>query len=217
MVNVDTVVTSPLRAVLDGPVYATLLCKHVIYIPPFVLQPLLLSIVAALGLDCEITSLHAIYVHGPPHSFSLFTNVHTNTRMYIHAHTHIHTYTQCIHAQHTHTTHIHIPPPHTHTTHIHIPPPTHTHTHRLLSSHISGLDLSSVEVEGSDKTSDANGTTAALPLDAQHRGVFPLVHEPYTCERLAQVRGGYLALTGVHKILEFDFSDPEVSSLYCGP
>ncbi|KAL5493356.1 hypothetical protein EMCRGX_G014525 [Ephydatia muelleri] len=81
---------------------------------------------------------------------------------------------------------------------------------RLLSSHISGLDLSSVEVEGSDKTSDANGTTAALPLDAQHRGVFPLVHEPYTCERLAQVRGGYLALTGVHKILEFDFSDPEI-------
>ena len=206
MVNVDTVVTSPLRAVLDGPVYATLLCKHVIYIPPFVLQPLLLSIVAALGLDCEITSLHAIYVHGPPHSFSLFTNVHTNARMYIHAHTHIHTYTMHTRTTHTHNTHTHTPPPH-----------THTHTHRLLSSHISGLDLSSVEVEGSDKTSDANGTTAALPLDAQHRGVFPLVHEPYTCERLAQVRGGYLALTGVHKILEFDFSDPEVSSLYCGP
>lgn len=81
---------------------------------------------------------------------------------------------------------------------------------RILCNRVCGLDVSSVIVEGSDKTSDTNGTAAHLSSDAQRRGVTPLVHEPYTCERLTQVREGYKPLTGVHKILEFDFSNPEI-------
>ena len=37
-----------------------------------------------------------------------------------------------------------------------------------------------------------------------------LIKEPYTCERLAQIRNGYKLLTTPQEALLFNFSDPEV-------
>ena len=39
-----------------------------------------------------------------------------------------------------------------------------------------------------------------------------LTKEPYTCERLTQIRGGYRALTAAFPVLHFDFTNPEVTS-----
>ena len=61
------------------------------------------------------------------------------------------------------------------------------------------MDLSSVTLEG---TCQASPTSAAR----QKR----LVREPYTCERLCQVRGGFTQLTEAVASMEFDFSNPEV-------
>ena len=40
-----------------------------------------------------------------------------------------------------------------------------------------------------------------------------LTREPYTCERLTQIRGGYRALTAASPVLQFDFTNPEVHLL----
>ena len=39
-----------------------------------------------------------------------------------------------------------------------------------------------------------------------------LTREPYSCERLTQIRGGYKALTAASPVLQFDFTNPEVES-----
>lgn len=41
------------------------------------------------------------------------------------------------------------------------------------------------------------------------------MHEPYTCERLNQVRGGFAQLSEAVAGLEFDFTNPEVDAASC--
>lgn len=52
-----------------------------------------------------------------------------------------------------------------------------------------------------------------LPSTETHTGTgsrVTLAKEPYTCERLCNIRGGYQQLTSAVIALKFDFLDPEV-------
>ena len=75
---------------------------------------------------------------------------------------------------------------------------------------MGGLTLGGLILEGSCKTAQGGyrlGATKPLS-DVEEQ----LVREPYTCERLTQIRGGYRALTGSCVALQFDFCNPEVSN-----
>ena len=81
---------------------------------------------------------------------------------------------------------------------------------RLLKESICGVSFEHTQVEGSCKTSDSS----YYPADATRREGATregLVKEPYTCERLNSVPGGYQVLTDAVKALEFDFTNPQVS------
>ena len=41
-----------------------------------------------------------------------------------------------------------------------------------------------------------------------------LCREPYTCEKLNSIRGGYTALSQGCPALQFDFTDPQVMSFF---
>ena len=80
-------------------------------------------------------------------------------------------------------------------------------------SEVGGVPVQTVVLEGSCKTSD-NGSR--LTNFGPNRSSFKtssdkeLSREPYTCERLSQIRGGYRPLTADRPVLEFDFTNPEV-------
>ena len=61
-------------------------------------------------------------------------------------------------------------------------------------------------LEGSCKALDSDSTTDFGP-DVKTPG---LTEEPYTCERLTRIRGGYTQLTAAKPVLQFDFTNPEV-------
>lgn len=65
---------------------------------------------------------------------------------------------------------------------------------RLLNPLLIGF-MASIIIRGSCKLSDDQSE---------------LIKEPYTCERLTQIRNGYKLLTTPQKALIFNFSDPEV-------
>lgn len=79
---------------------------------------------------------------------------------------------------------------------------------RFLTREMGGLTLGGLTLEGSCKTAQGEYRLgAAKPhLDMEEQ----LVREPYTCERLTQIRGGYRPLTGSYMALQFDFCNPEV-------
>ena len=91
--------------------------------------------------------------------------------------------------------------------HVLIPSMSHP---RLLSREVAGLSFGSQELEGSCKAAaEGESHLGTTPLAARVSGT-TLTREPYTCERLARIRGGFRALTGSHRVLEFDFDNPEV-------
>ena len=65
---------------------------------------------------------------------------------------------------------------------------------RLLNPFLIGF-MAGINIRGSCKLSDNQSE---------------LIKEPYTCERLAQIRNGYKLLTTPQEALLFNFSDPEV-------
>ncbi len=69
---------------------------------------------------------------------------------------------------------------------------------------VAGVRVDSVWLEGSCKAREAcEGVGGAAPGD--------LEREPYSCERLNHIRGGYTPLTIPQPVLSFDFSRPQVS------
>lgn len=74
----------------------------------------------------------------------------------------------------------------------------------LLSSTIAGVSVESVRLEGSCKNREGPQD------DKMVSGV--LEREPYSCERLSHIRGGFTALTLAQPVLCFDFTQPQVSS-----
>ena len=67
---------------------------------------------------------------------------------------------------------------------------------------MAGLSLDSVQFEGSCKISEGDYKLRQSKSE--------LTVEPYTCERLRQIRGGYRPLTHSCAVLNFDFTNPEV-------
>lgn len=65
---------------------------------------------------------------------------------------------------------------------------------RLLNPLLIGF-MAGLNIRGSCKLSDNQSE---------------LIKEPYTCERLTQIRNGYKLLTTPQEALIFNFSDPEV-------
>ena len=49
------------------------------------------------------------------------------------------------------------------------------------------------------------GMTSTKPSSGKE-----FTRDPYTCERLTQIRGGYTPLTSAVPVLRFDFTNPEV-------
>ena len=100
---------------------------------------------------------------------------------------------------------------------------------RLTSDVVGGLTFRGVTIEGSckDITSEATHgehSIAAGSLKGREGGgrvlgkrsgekgrESGLTREPYTCERLSCISGGYQQLTDVHSALFIDFTNPEVS------
>lgn len=76
---------------------------------------------------------------------------------------------------------------------------------------IGGITFAHTCVEGSCKTSD-DGYYPAQDSSKKDLGERKdkLVKEPYTCERLMSVPGGYQLLTPVKAALTFDFTNPQV-------
>lgn len=83
---------------------------------------------------------------------------------------------------------------------------------RLLAEEVCGVSFHGIALEGSCK-----GVCETEPAGQVGRGtsvmgrVSGLCREPYTCERLNCIRGGYRELTGSCAALKFDFTDPMVS------
>lgn len=80
---------------------------------------------------------------------------------------------------------------------------------RLLLSSVGGVDLAGVVLEGSCRAVAGGNGTRGVRGEAAG-GARALGREPYTCERLSCIRGGYRPLTEPRVILQFDFGDPEV-------
>ena len=91
-------------------------------------------------------------------------------------------------------------------------PPSTSHL-RLLSREVAGLSFGSRQLEGSCKAAEGKSLSDTPSLSSSVGGA-ALTKEPYTCERLAQIRGGFRALTRGQQVLEFDFDNPEVRSMY---
>ena len=83
------------------------------------------------------------------------------------------------------------------------------HYYRLLSSEVAGVRFDGVTLEGSCRTVEGEYRVGRTPTTAASD---QLAREPYTCERLTQIRGGYRALTPSCTALHFDFSNPKVIS-----
>ena len=92
---------------------------------------------------------------------------------------------------------------------------------RLLSEVVGGLSFHGITLEGSCKSDDSH----MEQTEGAHRGkregltwrsrgekgrVSRLGKEPYTCERLSHIRGGYKSLSDSCTALQFDFTDPQV-------
>ena len=78
----------------------------------------------------------------------------------------------------------------------------------MLDSEIGGIKVCPAVLEGSCKALDGDSTSAAVgPPNVKSP---ELTRDPYTCERLTQIRGGYTRLTTTHPVLRFDFTNPEV-------
>ena len=95
------------------------------------------------------------------------------------------------------------------------------HFFRLLSGVVGGLSFHGVTLEGSCKSDDSHleqtrgvhrGKREGLTGKSGRGGerVSGLAREPYTCERLSHIRGGYKNLTDSCTALQFDFTDPLV-------
>ncbi len=80
---------------------------------------------------------------------------------------------------------------------------------RLLLKDIGGLSIGDVALEGSCK----RACECRVGSDGgRGGGGGGFTKDPYTCERLTQIRGGYRALTHSCVALQFDFNHPEVVS-----
>ena len=79
---------------------------------------------------------------------------------------------------------------------------------RLICSEVGGILVKPISLEGSCKALEG----ALRVADSRSPSGKELTREPYTCERLTQIRGGYRALTTASPVLQFDFTNPEVES-----
>ena len=79
--------------------------------------------------------------------------------------------------------------------------------HRLVVNDVGGILVKPVSLEGSCKMESncGRGVTSAKPSSSKE-----LTKDPYTCERLTQIRGGYTPLTSPVPVLQFDFTNSEV-------
>ena len=77
---------------------------------------------------------------------------------------------------------------------------------RLIRSEVGGILVKPISLEGSCKAPEG----ALSIADGRSPSGKVLIREPYTCERLTQIRGGYRALTAASPMLQFDFTNPEV-------
>ena len=106
--------------------------------------------------------------------------------------------------------------------------------HRLVSDEVGGgLSFRGIVLEGSCKgSSEETEVGEKWTVEMSNRGEGGRVgervgrvwrgergrennglsKEPYTCERLSSINGGYSELSRVHKALSLDFSDPEVTN-----
>ena len=84
---------------------------------------------------------------------------------------------------------------------------------RLLSQEVAGISFGSQQLEGSCKAAEGKSLSDTSFLSSNVGGP-ALTKEPYTCERLSQIRGGFRALTQSQQVLKFDFDNPEVRSMY---
>ena len=90
---------------------------------------------------------------------------------------------------------------------------------RLLSEAVGGLSFHDIILEGSCTSEDNSYGRGSAGQEAgqvksggeRRRKKGRLCREPYTCERLSCIRGGYKGLTGSCAALQFDFTDPLVS------
>ena len=88
----------------------------------------------------------------------------------------------------------------------------HLRMYRFVGSEVGGILVKPVLLEGSCKTSERDHELGLGPsvTSARASSGKELTREPYTCERLTHIRGGYRALTASSPALQFDFNDPEV-------
>ena len=96
---------------------------------------------------------------------------------------------------------------------------------RLIFGAVGGLSFHGITLEGSCKSDDSH-MEQTRGVHREKRGgltresrrererVSGLDREPYTCERLSCIRGGYKSLTDSCAALQFDFTDPQASMLY---
>jgi type II protein arginine methyltransferase len=77
---------------------------------------------------------------------------------------------------------------------------------RLVHSEVGGIHVKPTSLEGSCKASEG----ALSVANGRSPSGKELTREPYTCERLTQIRGDYRALTAASPVLQFDFTYPEV-------
>lgn len=86
-------------------------------------------------------------------------------------------------------------------------------THRLVAREVGDIVVKPILLEGSCTTLESvcgRGSGPVVTSTKKSSGK-ELTREPYTCERLTQMRGGYTPLTTPTPVLQFDFTDPEVS------
>ena len=81
---------------------------------------------------------------------------------------------------------------------------------RLLCETVGGLNFHGISLEGSCKGQDDSSQEEEEGNQERKRERAGLYPEPYTCERLSSVRGGYRELTGSCAALKFDFTNPQV-------
>ena len=74
----------------------------------------------------------------------------------------------------------------------------------MVASDVGGILVKPVSLEGSCKMESSCGR-GTKPSSGKE-----LTRDPYTCERLTQIRGGYTPLTSPVPVLQFDFTNPEV-------
>ena len=83
---------------------------------------------------------------------------------------------------------------------------------RLTCSTVAGICMDYVRLEGSCKARDGGEGQEGVVSAG-------LEKEPYSCERLNHIRGGFTPLTTPHPVLHFDFSQPQVHNKWawhCG-